>query len=140
MDQQDEYVFEADDQPEEVKEEAVPSPAKNRHTTDSAVMTSEGMEFVQPVAATNDSLIKGGLAEAEIKGGASSFKGNQSMEIPSLNEQKEESDLSDGIHSDGRASLSAQSHEQINEIMKEEQNDFAYENMDNGSNKSFNAE
>ena len=48
-----------------------------------------------------------------------------------------DTDLDDGVISQERASLDAQSAEQINDLMKEEQNDFAYENMDKGSNKSF---
>ena len=33
--------------------------------------------------------------------------------------------------------LSQNSKDEINNIMKEEQNEFAYDNMDKGSNKSF---
>ena len=36
--------------------------------------------------------------------------------------------------------LSQNSKDAINNIMKEEQNEFAYDNMDKGSNKSFQAE
>ena len=46
-------------------------------------------------------------------------------------------DIGDGIES-GRGSLSAHSNHGINEAMKEEQDGFAYDNMDKGSNKSFN--
>ena len=39
-----------------------------------------------------------------------------------------------------RSNLSVASNEQINVIMKEEQLDFAYENIEKGSNKSFKAD
>ena len=36
-----------------------------------------------------------------------------------------------------QASLSDQSSQRINDIMKEEQDNFAYDDLDRGSNKSF---
>lgn len=47
-----------------------------------------------------------------------------------------ESDLTDGLEN-SRESLGALSNDQINQVMKEEQNEFSYEDMDKGSNKSF---
>ena len=51
---------------------------------------------------------------------------------------KPESEVSDGIRGP-RSNLSVASNDQINVIMKEEQLEFAYENMEKGSNKSFKA-
>ena len=39
-----------------------------------------------------------------------------------------------------QASLSDKSNQRINDIMKEEQNNFAYEDLDRGSNKSFSSD
>lgn len=46
------------------------------------------------------------------------------------------SELTDGPE-ESRESLGALSNDQINQVMKEEQNEFSYEDMDKGSNKSF---
>ena len=60
----------------------------------------------------------------------------QDYQFDNNEENKAADAVNDQVES-GRASLSAHSNEQINEVMKEEQDDFAYDNMDKGSNKSF---
>ena len=50
-----------------------------------------------------------------------------------------DTEVSDGVRIT-KDNLSVASNEQINVIMKEEQLDFAYENMEKGSNKSFKAD
>ena len=52
---------------------------------------------------------------------------------------KPDTEVSDGVRNT-KDNLSIASNEQINVIMKEEQLDFAYENMEKGSNKSFKAD
>jgi len=51
--------------------------------------------------------------------------------------QNDEAELSDGVIN---GSLSEHSSHRINEVMKEEQDDFAYDNMDKGSLKSFHSD
>ena len=52
---------------------------------------------------------------------------------------KPDTEVSDGIGG-AKSNLSVASNDQINVIMKEEQLDFAYDNMEKGSNKSFKAD
>ena len=52
---------------------------------------------------------------------------------------KPDTEVSDGVRGT-KSNLSVASNEQINVIMKEEQLEFAYENMEKGSNKSLKAD
>ena len=62
-----------------------------------------------------------------------------SLENPVKLGAEAETDPSDGVltQEQERASLHVETNEKLNAAMKEEQQEFAYENMENGSNKSF---
>ena len=65
------------------------------------------------------------------------------MEDSKENEAKAAMDIEveqPGEQANSDEGLSQNSKNEINNIMKEEQNEFAYDNMDKGSNKSFQAE
>ena len=81
--------------------------------------------------------------EIEAEDGAlkgASFRSNNHLASPKHQPQLV-SEISDGINSglavDNEQRMSAMSNEQMNVVMKEEQENFGYEDIDKGSNKSF---